>query len=185
MADIQFLIRPATPSDAGSILSILLEVAPRIPVDLRTEKRRSAMKKIVTTCCESGLSLVAVDANGQVVGFQLAERTRHWHPEYVIHLVYAGVIARAEGHRIFRQFVEREKNHARAHRLPLFAEVSHGNQSNMEATLERYGFDGMEENTIYGSHRRNPRAAILRAFSDLPVDHPAPRPHLIRAHIRS
>jgi hypothetical protein len=81
------------------------------------------------------VSLVATDAEGKVVGFQLA-REIHWHEEQQIELAYAGVARSFGNGGIFRRLIEAMKRH----KLPLVAEVKADNKSNMRARLIRYGF---------------------------------------------
>ena len=69
-----FEIRLADASDSEAIFSILHEVACRVPVDLSTPEHVRALKSQINDCCHDGLSFVAVDEDGAVVGFQLAKR---------------------------------------------------------------------------------------------------------------
>jgi hypothetical protein len=64
-----FNIRLARPTDVEAICAIMAETADRIPVNLSTPEHIEAMKKQITDSCLDGLSIVAVDENGVVVGF--------------------------------------------------------------------------------------------------------------------
>jgi hypothetical protein len=130
-----FAIRLAHASDVEAVLSILSEVACRVPDNLSTPQHIEKMKSEINDCCLDVVSLVAVDENGVVVGFQLAKRI-HWFDDSYIHLTYAGVTAAAAGKGLFRRLVEAEKGHG----LPLVAEVKPGNRSEMAIKLMHYNF---------------------------------------------
>ena len=93
------------------------------------------MKAQIDDCCCSGLSYVAVDENGVVVGVQLAKKVR-WFDEDYIYLTYAGVTVAARGKNVFTQLIDAEKRHG----LPLVAKVKPDNKSEMVARLTRYEF---------------------------------------------
>jgi hypothetical protein len=63
------------------------------------------MKAQIMDYCGDGLSVVAVDPNGLIVGFQLA-RTEPWFDEPYIHLRYAGVTTNALGKKVFKRLIE-------------------------------------------------------------------------------
>jgi hypothetical protein len=46
----------------------------RVPVDLSTPERVRALKSQINDCCHNGLSFVAVDEDGAVVGFMIRDR---------------------------------------------------------------------------------------------------------------
>jgi hypothetical protein len=129
-----FLIRPVRATDVDAIYEIIAEVACRIPVELSTPAHVQAMRRIITECCRDGLSIVAVDENGTVVGFQLAEKICWYDP--CIMLLYAGVTAVATDKKVFRRMIEKMKEH----RVPLLAKVKPENRSEMAKRLQRYGF---------------------------------------------
>jgi hypothetical protein len=130
-----FTLRPAQSADVGAIFSILSEVACLIPIDLSTPTHVEAVKAQIDDCCGGGLSFIAVDEDGVVVGFQLAKKT-HWLDDVYIHLTYAAVTATASGKGVFRRLIDAQKGHD----LPLVAQVKPDNKSEMVARLTRYGF---------------------------------------------
>ena len=104
-------------------------------MNLSTPAHVEAMLRQIKASYFGGFSLVATDANGQVIGFQLAREIR-WLGERQISLAYAGVTSSFENRGIFRRLIEAMKRHM----LPLVAEVKAGNKSDMGARLTRYGF---------------------------------------------
>jgi|SRR5215831_4452550 len=90
-----FEIRLADASDSEAIFSILDEVACHVPVDLSTPEHVKALKSQINDCCHDGLSFVAVDEDGAVVGFQLAKRIRYYEDDTYIHLTYGGLTGAA------------------------------------------------------------------------------------------
>jgi hypothetical protein len=134
------VIRAATLADLEAIMSVLVEIACEIPLDLDLRVPGNVMR--LRESFESdffaqagGPSLVAIGENEAVVGFQLAKR-RRWFDEDHIHLVYGGVTAAARGHKIFRKLIEAEKKNG----LPLYAVVKPDNKSDMVRRLECYHF---------------------------------------------
>jgi hypothetical protein len=128
-------IRPACATDVEAIYAIIAEVACRIPVKLSTPEHVEPMRKQITDYCLDGHSIVAVDENGVVIGFQLA-RIKSWHGDPYIDLRYAGVTAVAADKKVFRRMIEIQKGH----RMPLLAEVKPDNKSQMAIRLQHYGF---------------------------------------------
>ena len=133
-------IRRAQATDVEAILSILSEVACRVPVKLSTSEQVMAMKEQINGYCLDDFSLVAVNENGVVVGFQLAEKRStegfRCPDELYIYLAYAGVTASAAEQKVFRRLIEAEKRHG----LPLVTEVKPDNKSEMAARLMHYNF---------------------------------------------
>src|SRR6266478_2152925 len=130
-----FDIRPARATDVEAIYAVMNEVASRIPVCLSTPKHIEAMKKQICEACDDGLSVVAVDKDGIVVGFQLAKWT-HWYDDQYIHLTYAGVTGTAAGKKVFRRLIEAEKRRG----MPLVARVKPDNKSDAADRLVHYSF---------------------------------------------
>jgi hypothetical protein len=128
-------IRPVCVSDLDGVFEVLRQVADRIPLNLSTPAHVEAILQQIKTSYFGGLSLVATDAEGKVIGFQLAREIR-WFEELQISLAYAGVSASSEDGGIFRRLIEAMKSQI----LPLVAEVRAGNKSDMGARLMRYGF---------------------------------------------
>jgi hypothetical protein len=133
--DLDIQIRPASAADVDAIISILIEVACQVPVDLNTPKHVEAMRQQIHDHYITEFSLVAVDEHDAVVGFQLARRMRYSDQLY-IHLAYAAVMPPAAGNKVFKRLIEAEKQF----NLRLVAEVKPNNKSKMAARLRRYHF---------------------------------------------
>ena len=147
-----FEIRLADASDSEAIFSILHEVACRVPVDLSTPEHVRALKSQINDCCHDGLSFVAIDEDGAVVGFQLAKRICYYEDDTYIHLTYAGVTGAASGKKVFSQLIDAEKSHG----LPLVAAVKPGNKSDMVARLMHYGFRPTSNAHVHNAYRWDP-----------------------------
>lgn len=122
-------------SDIDAIVDILCEVSPLVPVDLSTREHIEAMKKQVGECYMNEYSIVALNENDEIIGFQLAKE-RIDYQRCQIYLAYAAVASKYTGNGIFRRLIDLEKQH----NLPMVAEVKPDNKSNMAAILARYGF---------------------------------------------
>jgi hypothetical protein len=133
--DLDIQIRPASAEDVNAIMSILINVACQVPTDLSTPERAQAIRRQICDCYLSECSLVAVDKNGAVIGFQLARRIDYV-GELYIHLAYAAVTPPAAGNKVFKRLIEEEKKFD----LPLVTEVRANNKSEMGARLLRYQF---------------------------------------------
>ncbi len=149
-------ICPAQASDVEAIFSILSEVACRVPVKLSTSEHVKAMTEQINRYCLDGFSLVAVNENSAVIGFQLAERRLaegfRCPDELYIYLAYAGVIASASEQKVFRRLIDAEKRHG----LPLVTEVKPDNKSDMAARLTHYNFQPYSSPNINGNYRWDP-----------------------------
>ena len=150
-------IRPAQATDVEAIFSILSEVACRVPIKLSTGEHVRAMKEQINGYCLDGFSLVAVNENSAVVGFQLAQKRLakddDCPDELYIYLAYAGVTASTAGQKVFRRLIEAEKRHG----LPLVTEVKPDNKSNMAARLMHYSFQlYFSTNIVNGNYRWDP-----------------------------
>jgi L-amino acid N-acyltransferase YncA len=149
-------IRPVQATDVEAILSILSEVACQIPVKLSTSEHVKRMKEQINRYCLDDVSLVAINENGVVIGFQLAERRSaegfRCPDELYIYLAYAGVTAAAAGQKVFRQLIEAEKRFE----LPLVTEVKPDNKSDMAARLLHYKFQPYSSYDINGNYRWDP-----------------------------
>jgi hypothetical protein len=85
----------------------------------------------------TGASSVALDADGKVVGYALAEGDG----KDGISLVYLGVTGTARGKRICSGIVAGLKEHD----VPITAAVRHNNKSSMADRFERLGFEVLEK----------------------------------------
>jgi len=128
-------IRTASVADVDAIMSILVEVACQIQTDLSTPRHIKAMRQQIHDHYLTEFSLVAVDENGTVLGFQLARRM-YYDGEVYIHLAYAAVMPPAGGNKVFKRLIEAEKQFG----LPLVTEVNANNKSEMAARLCRWQF---------------------------------------------
>ena len=98
-------IRRAQPGDAGPILDILREVASEVPVFVEPEARWALLADQVTKACAAGLSRVALDAAGSVIGFLLVEPDeleRFQLENGALQLAYAGVTRASRGNGALR-----------------------------------------------------------------------------------
>jgi hypothetical protein len=90
----QYRYRIATTNDAKAIFEIIKEVAPEIPLLLIGHERKEAILKRVQTCCDFGVTLVALDRDNQIVGFLLAEADemeRFFRGSNALQMPYGGV----------------------------------------------------------------------------------------------
>jgi predicted N-acetyltransferase YhbS len=104
--------RAATDDDEDGIWTVLQEVAPEVPVLLDTPERQEAIQGIIGDCCAGGDSLVAVDANGTVVGFVLAKPDRlerFFKRNQALSLRYVGVSKALRRQGIFGCLMEASK----------------------------------------------------------------------------
>lgn len=125
--------RTAIADDADDILTIFAEVAHEVP----TVGVIEGTKELVAGCVASGASSVALDVDGRVVGYALAEGDR----KGGISLIYLGVTSAARGKRICSRIVARLKEHG----MPITASVRHNNKSSMAERFERLGFEILEK----------------------------------------
>jgi hypothetical protein len=131
--------RVANGDDAVGILTVLQEVAPEIPLSLDTSEHQEAMQPIIAECCASGESLVAVDADGTVVGFVLAKPDRlerFFHKNQALSLRYIGVSKNWRQQGVFAGLMEKSIGKG----MPLTASVLHTNQSAMADRLVNLGY---------------------------------------------
>jgi hypothetical protein len=130
--DKRITYRTAVADDVDDILAIFAEVAPEVP----TRGVIEGTKELVASWVKTGASLVALDADGKVVGYALAEGDG----KEGISLVYLGVTGVARGKRICSGIVALLKEHG----MPITASVRHNNKSAMAGRFERPGFEVLE-----------------------------------------
>jgi GNAT superfamily N-acetyltransferase len=131
--------RQATLDDAAEIHTLLLALAPEIPLRVDTLEREEALYALIRNCVRSGESWVAIDAAGRIVGFVLVEPSqlrRHYAEGEVLDLRYAGVIAEWRNRGIFGGLIEK----VLARMLPVTTAVNPQNRSGLSQRLERLGF---------------------------------------------
>jgi N-acetylglutamate synthase-like GNAT family acetyltransferase len=112
-----FEYRVASRDDDTDILAVLEEVASEIPVSIDTPETQDKIKTVIIQCRDRGESRVAIDADGTVVGFALAEPD--FHERGAISLRYIGVSGNSRRRGIFATLMENLK----AKGAPLTASV--------------------------------------------------------------
>lgn len=125
--------RTAIADDVDDILTIFAEVAHEVPTIGVVEGTKELVAGLVAT----GASLVALDVDGRIVGYALAEGDG----KGGISLIYLGVTGAARGKRICSGIVARLKEHG----MPITASVRHNNRSSMAGRFERLGFEVLEK----------------------------------------
>jgi ribosomal protein S18 acetylase RimI-like enzyme len=131
--------RPATLADAADIHELLLSLAPEIPLLADTLEREEALYALVRTCARSGESWVALNADGRIVGFVLAElieRGRHYAEHEVIDVRYAAVSAEYRNAGVSDALIA----HLLARMVPVVTTVSPQNRTGLAAQLAAAGF---------------------------------------------
>ena len=132
-------IRVAVPSDEVAILALIRVVAVEIPILIEPDDRWCLVQQMVRHHCTDGGSWVAVDNDGAVAGFLLAEpdqMERFLHDEGAVNLAYAGVAPAARGMGTFPALARQ----AMGMKVPLTATVKRGNTSDMVGRFQRLGF---------------------------------------------
>jgi hypothetical protein len=131
--------RQAALGDAAAILALLLELAPKIPLQADTLEREEALYALIRNSARSGESWVACDDGGRIVGFVLAERSqfgRHYAEHEVLELRYAGVAVDHRDEGVFAQLLGKVTDRM----VPVIATVSPHNRTRLAERLERAGF---------------------------------------------
>ena len=132
-------IRVAVPSDEATILALMRVVAGEIPILIEPDDRWRLVQQMVRSHCGEGGSWVAVDDDGAIAGFLLAEPDQveqFLHADGAVYLAYAGVALAARGMGTFPALAR----HAMGMLVPLTATVKRGNTSDMVARFQRLGF---------------------------------------------
>jgi GNAT superfamily N-acetyltransferase len=130
--------RPAELSDAADIHTLLLQLAPEIPLLADTLEREEALYVIVRNSARSGESWLAL-GGGAVVGFVLAapvDARRHYAEGEALELRYAGVAAERRRQGVFSDMLER----VCARMLPIVTVVNATNRSGIDRRLAAAGF---------------------------------------------
>jgi hypothetical protein len=125
--------RTANADDVDDILTIFAEVAPEVPTIGVVE----GTKELAAGWVATGASSVALDVDGKVVGYALAEGDG----KDGISLVYLGVTGAARGKRVCSGIVAQLKEHG----VPITASVRHNNKSSMAERFKRLGFEVLEK----------------------------------------
>ena len=119
--------RVAVPGDQAGILKVFAEVASEVPTAVRPQTE-AYIKRFVA----SGQSWVAIDADGKVVGYALAEP----YDRETLSLVYLGVSKAARGQHVSSALVSKLKESG----APILADVQSDNKSSMVERFEHFGF---------------------------------------------
>ena len=154
MPDITY--RQAAIDDSAEIHTLLLRLAPEIPLLVDTLGREEALYALTRLCTRGGESWVACDAAGRIVGFvlvELVEHGRHYAEHEVLELHYAGV---APEHRRQGVFAGLRRQGA-GPPDPVTTAVSPQNRSGAARQLEKLGFPRRQH-----ARRRTPAALVAR-----------------------
>jgi GNAT superfamily N-acetyltransferase len=131
--------RQAALGDAAEILSLLLALAPEMPLQVDTLEREEALYALIRNCARSGESWVALDEAERVIGFALAEPAqfgRHYAEGELIELRHAGVAPEHRGQGVFSALIAK----VLARMQPVVTSVNPLNRSAMAVRLVKRGF---------------------------------------------
>jgi N-acetylglutamate synthase-like GNAT family acetyltransferase len=123
--------RVAVPDDGSAILAIFAEVAPKVPTAVR-----DGTKELIERFAAVGDSLVAVDPEGNIVGYALVWPDR----DDAIELVYLGVATASQNQGACSSLVSGLKTR----NVAINASVRHNNTSSMADRFKRLGFAVIE-----------------------------------------
>jgi ribosomal protein S18 acetylase RimI-like enzyme len=119
--------RVAVPGDEAAILNVFEEVAPEVPTSVLPQAD-GIVKRLVA----SGQSWVAVDADGNIVGYALAEA----HDSETLSLVYMGVSKAARNQHVSSSLISKLQEIG----APIITDVRSNNKSSMVERFEHFGF---------------------------------------------
>ena len=131
--------RQAGLENAAEIHTLLLALAPEIPLLVDTLEREEALYALIRNCARSGESWLAIDDAGRIVGFVLVEPSqlrRHYAEEEALELRYAGVTPDRWNQGIFGHMIEKVLSRMQ----PVTTTVNPQNRSGIACRLERLGF---------------------------------------------
>jgi GNAT superfamily N-acetyltransferase len=131
--------RPARLDDAGEIHTLLLVLAPEIPLLVDTLEREEALYALVRNCARSGESWVACDGNGHIVGVALVEPNqlgRHYAENEVLDLRHTAVTAEHRESGILAALIGK----VTARLQPVAVRVGAQNRTGLAACLHELGF---------------------------------------------
>ena len=146
----EFTVRGAGLDDAAEIHSLLLALAPEIPLRIERLEDEERLYALVRNCARSGESWVALDDAGRIIGFVLVQPTesrRHYAEREALELHHAGV---ASDYRKLGVFGELLAN-VLARMLPVVTTANPQNRSGITGHLEKRGFHRTD--TTGGEHR--------------------------------
>ena len=107
-------------------MKVFAEVAPEVPTAVR-----SGTVELIENLIASNASWVAVDTNGVVVAYALANTAGN-----ELSLWYVGVTEAARNHGVFSSLISKLKEYGR----PITADVHQNNKSSMIARFKHFGF---------------------------------------------
>lgn len=123
----QLTYRVADSGDEPGILKIFEEVAPEVPTAVRC-----GTEALIQELVAPGQSLVAVDADGEVVGYALAKPQDH----ETLALYYLGVSKAVRNQHASSALVAKLKEIG----VPIVSDVQSDNKSSMLERFEHFGF---------------------------------------------
>jgi GNAT superfamily N-acetyltransferase len=133
------VIRQAALEDAAEIHTLLLALAPEIPLRVERLEDEERLYAQTRNCARSGESWVACEAAGRIVGFVLAEPAqlrRHYAEGEALELRYAGVVPEWRKQGVFGRLVAQ----VLARMLSVVTSVNPQNRSGITGRLEKLGF---------------------------------------------
>ena len=119
--------RVAVAGDVAGILKIFAEVAPEVPTRILPQT-----PEIVQRLVASGQSWVGVDADGNIVGYALAEP----YDAETLSLVYVGVSKAARDRHVCASLIAKLQEIGKS----IVTDVRSNNKSSMVERFERFGF---------------------------------------------
>jgi GNAT superfamily N-acetyltransferase len=146
----EFTVRGAGLDDAAEIHSLLLALAPEIPLRIERLEDEERLYALVRNCARSGESWVALDDAGRIIGFVLVQPTelrRHYAEGEALELRYAGTAAEYRKQGVFVQLLQKVLDRM----LPVTASINPQNRSGILDRLERVGFRHID--AAGGEHR--------------------------------
>jgi GNAT superfamily N-acetyltransferase len=142
--------RQAELQDAAEIHTLLLALAPEIPLRIERLEDEERLYALVRNCARSGDSWVALGEAGRIVGFVLVEPTelrRHYAEGEALELHYCGAAPEYRKRGIFASLMQKVLGRM----LPVTTSVYPQNRSGILERLKRLGF--RETNTAGGERR--------------------------------
>ena len=131
--------RPATVEDAAEIHTLLLRLAPEIPLLVDTLEREEALYALIRNCGRVGESWLALDEGARIIGFVLVDPEvleRHYAEHEVFDLRYAAVAPQHRGRGIFSALIAK----VQARLVPITIVVPPHNRFDTAARLRKFGF---------------------------------------------
>jgi GNAT superfamily N-acetyltransferase len=135
----EFTYRRAGLEDAADIHTLLLALAPEIPLLVERLEDEERLYALVRNCARSGESWLAADDTDRIVGFVLVEPAqlrRHYAEGEALEFRYAGVASDCRKQGVFAQLIGKVLERM----LPVMTSVNPQNRSGIAARLEQLGF---------------------------------------------